>query len=232
MPSPDNGKTVAKPAGASDDNQASLSAAWLKADPEPLSQLSRQRLLLTSIREFANGKRQILWSGAGARAHRRRMIGFSSGVIALVSGGSAAALLVPIANLMGVKIVSATLAFASGIITLLSASFYDDKETARMYVAAAAYGDLRDRISVVLNKPDLTLAEAHRAYVRFTEQSSKLSKDHDQLIGQAAMREVSAAIAKRLLKEGGSYQLLKEAHLDYYVVGNSRRRWSWSLRKS
>ena len=64
----------------------------------------------TSPRDWE--KRQILWLGADARAQRRKMISFASGVLALISGGSAAALLAPTANFLEVKVLSAALAKA------------------------------------------------------------------------------------------------------------------------
>lgn len=170
-----------------------------KAKDEPtLSDTQRQNLL--AIREIANQKRLSLWKKAQFRSGRRKSINVASGCLALISGGSAAALLIPVANLISLKLMTAGLAFISGTISLITNTFFDDRETSQIYEGAGAYGELRDRVGVILNKPGLTAAEAHTAYERFTDQSSKLAKDYDQLLDAGAMDEITTQAQSELEK--------------------------------
>jgi hypothetical protein len=106
--------------------------------------------------------------------------------------------LAPVADLIGLKLLTAGLALVSGTISLVTNTFFDDKETARTYEGAGAYGELRDRVGVLLNKPGLTVAEAYTAYERFTDQSSKLAKDYDQLLDAGAMEEIATKVQAAL----------------------------------
>jgi hypothetical protein len=178
----------------------------VKAEEE---QLASMQLQIESIRDLANEKRLILCAEANARRQRHKRISFASGVLALISGGSAAALLAPMGNFLELKVLSAALALSSGAISLLNTTFYDDKETARMYAGSSSYGDLRARIDVILSRPALTVAEAYRAYERFVDQSSKLNKEHDQLINPAAMREISARVEGNLQTRAQDLKLSK-----------------------
>jgi hypothetical protein len=92
---------------------------------------------------------------------------------------------------------TAALAFISGAISLITNTFFDDKDTAKMYEGAGAYGD---RVGVLLNKPGLTGAEAHAAYGAFTEQSGKLAKDCDHLLDAGAPDQIANNVLEALTK--------------------------------
>ena len=68
-------------------------------------------------------------------------------------------------------------------------------------------------MGVILNKPGLTVAEAHVAYERFTDQSSKLAKDYDQLLDAGAMDEITTEVRSALekYKETANQEELRES---------------------
>jgi hypothetical protein len=110
---------------------------------------------------------------------------FRSGCIA---GGAASALVAPAADIIGVKVFAAALAFVSGIISLVTSAFLDEKETAKINEGAARYGELRDRADIFLNSRNRELEEVDATYQRLTEQQTSAARFRRSGNARAARR--------------------------------------------
>jgi hypothetical protein len=160
--------------------------------------------VLTSIeyiRSVAHEKRLLLLKQAQSRVNTKKYIYVLSGSLALISGGAASALVAPAADVIGVKLVAAGLAFISGVIALVTSAFFDEKETAKINEGAGRYGELRDRSDVVLNSRVRKVAELDAIFDRLTAQQSKLQQDFDQWIDVETIQKKSEAILLELNKQ-------------------------------
>lgn len=183
--------------------------------PEQKAQLPGVLRNIENLREVANEKREMLLATSQGRSRKRRGIYVASGVLALLSGGSCAALIAPVTDLIGVKILSALFALTSGVISLVTTAYYDDKETGQINEGAGRYGDLRDQADVARSNPSLRLAEAHAAFAELTKQQSKLNSTYDQWIdaqeiGRRA-REIADRINARAKREDDERQAKAQA---------------------
>lgn len=157
--------------------------------------------VLTSIRyirEVSHEKRVLLMTKAQKRVGRKKAIYVISGSLALLSGGTASALVAPAADFIGVKIMAAALAFVSGVISLVTTAFFDEKETAKMNEGGGRYGELRDRADVILNSRVRKVTELDASYGRLSEQQSKLQQEFDQWIDIATIQAKSKEILDKL----------------------------------
>jgi hypothetical protein len=156
---------------------------------------------IRNIREVSHEKRVLLMSRAQKRTGRKKVIYVVSGSLALLSGGTASALVAPAADVIGVKIMAAALAFVSGVISLVTTAFFDEKETAKMNEGAGRYGELRDRADVILGSRVRQVKELDAIFNRLTEQQSKLQQEFDQWIDVTTIQARSAAIQAKLNAE-------------------------------
>ena len=109
-------------------------------------------------------KRSLLHNAAIKRADRRKKLRFFAGMLALLSGASITAVLATfVEDSRAIKILSAVLAFASGLISLLLEGFYDPQDTQHMFSGAFEFLALRDKVDIQRRRPKLTDVEAHKA---------------------------------------------------------------------
>lgn len=156
------------------------------------------------MREVSHEKRVLLLSRAQKRVGRKKIIYVVSGSLALLSGGTASALVAPAADVIGVKIMAAGLAFVSGVISLVTTAFFDEKETAKMNEGAGRYGELRDRADVVLNSRTRQVKELDAIFSRLTDQQSKLQQEFDQWIDVDTIQARSTQILAKVNAEAAA----------------------------
>lgn len=106
--------------------------------------------------EAAQMKRAMLGKLAYLRSKRGRRLQFIAGSLALLSAASMTAIIADVANSLTVKIVTALLSLASGLITLSISTFYDDRETRRISDGAAKFLALRDETDLLRKRTDMT----------------------------------------------------------------------------
>jgi hypothetical protein len=128
----------------------------------------------------ASHKRDHLMRLAERRRKWRRHLIVFSGIIALISGGAITAVISNLTDSMTIKVLSASLAFASGLTSLFLGTYFDDKETQKMYEGAARYLEFRDRAKRAVMKP-LSPAAAYETFAKLQEEYAKLAKDYDPL---------------------------------------------------
>jgi hypothetical protein len=128
-------------------------------------------------------KRDVLLNKANGRRERRRKMNFTSGALALVSATFIGIIAIWIDG-VGLKIFSALLAFASGIISLAMGAFFDEKETAKMFEGAAKYLAFRDKVRSAAAKPEATAKVLHDALLKLRDENAKLGQEFDQYLGE------------------------------------------------
>jgi hypothetical protein len=101
---------------------------------------------LERLLQACSSKRSVLFNEAIRRDRFAKRLNVSAGVVALLSGLSATAVFAEFTGLTIVKVLSATLAFISGIISLCASTYVDGRDVATMHKGAAAFLDLRERL--------------------------------------------------------------------------------------
>ena len=150
-------------------------------NPEPGPESVRE--FITELRDSCWQKRMMLLNGAGRRQKWQRALHLLSGIITLVSGGSVAALLATMSGAGGLKLIGAIVAFLSGVLSLVVTTYFDVKETQKMFEGAGAYGALRDRL-VTLDDglPSLTMKTALERLAKIREDVGKAAHQYDPLL--------------------------------------------------
>jgi hypothetical protein len=178
--------------------------------PNPEGELNSVRASVTELRESCWRKRMMLWNGAARRQRWQRALHLVSGIVTLVSGGSVAALLATISGAEGLKLIGAIIAFLSGVLSLIVTTYFDVKETQKMFEGASAYGVLRDRL-INLNDglSSLAIKTAVERLAKIREDAGKSAHQYDQLLptgGQLA-KSLQALNAFRIAfpNFGGSF---------------------------
>ena len=137
------------------------------------------RVELGKLAAKCHHKRTALYDAANRRAQRRKMLHFTAGILALMSGGSITAVITVYANSTGMKVVSAVLAFVSGSITLLLDGFYDVSETQQMFSGASKFMLIRERIDIERRRPTLTDAKAFDRLSKFAAEYAEISQRYE-----------------------------------------------------
>jgi hypothetical protein len=128
------------------------------------------------------GKRQALVARAHKGTRWRKALNITAGVLALFSAASMTAVVAELTSSFGVKVVSAVVAFLSGITTLLVSSFFDEKEMQKAQEGAAKFLALRDQALLAARKPDMTEKLAFAELTRLLRSYNTLSAEYDRLI--------------------------------------------------
>jgi hypothetical protein len=126
-----------------------------------------------------------LENSAVGRLTRRKILRFVAGTLALLSGASITAVIVAFVNdSRALKILSAALAFTSGLISLLLDGFYDPQETQHMFAGANEFMILRNKLDIERTRPNLTDVRAHETLKKLTDEYGAACKKYDPLISQ------------------------------------------------
>ena len=159
---------------------------------------------LTSIRHISRlsrEKRKLLIGEFRKRGRRKKKMQVATGVLSLISGGAASALFLPAMDLVGVKAFAAVVAFASGLISIISHTYFDDKETAKISEAAGAFGELRNRADIFLNSSKRDFDEIDSIFRKLLEHQTTLQEKFDGLIEFEIVEKISAEILTDLKEE-------------------------------
>jgi hypothetical protein len=134
------------------------------------------------LQDIYNQRIAALNGAAQRRTKMHKYLRVGSGVVALVSGGAVSAALVEFLPAY-TKIVGALLAYASGIVTLMSDVFVDPKETHKMFEGAAHYAVIADRASALLDGRDMTTAkQLFDGLTKLRADGNKVNADYGPLL--------------------------------------------------
>src|SRR5262249_51164042 len=85
----------------------------------------------------AHDKRKCLFESSHRRRRFRNVLRIASGVMALLSGTAATAIFTELTSAAGMKILSATLIFVSGLISIFLDAIANPKDIEQMYSGAS-----------------------------------------------------------------------------------------------
>jgi hypothetical protein len=158
---------------------------------DPITELKR-------VAQVANIKRQALAEVAQHRTRMAKALHLGAGICALVSAGSITAIIADVTSSLGVKVVSACLSFASGVITLVFTNYYDEKETRQIYDGAAKFHHIRERADLARGRPETTEKQAFADLIKIRAEYREYSSELDRFLS-------------RRIKNKGPYAALHEA---------------------
>ena len=148
-----------------------------------ISELEELARSLLRFRDTFYQKRMMLWSRAAGRTKWQKGLYIVAGLIALFSGGAITSVVTTLTSSTAMKVIAATLAFVSGIVSLVTTNLFDPKETEKMFDGAAQYAAARDRAqSIHDRRRSLSLGQIGDALTRLRTDSNKLSRDYDRLL--------------------------------------------------
>lgn len=143
---------------------------------------------LQGVAQGCSAKRTALAKAGMRRSAWRKGLHLTSGILALLSGAGISAIIAKLTTSMAVQVFSAVIAFASGLITIVMAGYFDEKETAKIYDGAGKFLALRDQAMLVLSRPDVTEKQAYSALEKIRADYAKHSQEFDRFIPQIAAR--------------------------------------------
>ena len=134
---------------------------------------------LDQLEEMAQQKRYIFFERAQIKRARRRHLQVVSGILGLLAGFAASAVFVDFIGGVVIKICTAVVALLSGTVTLLSNSYYNTRETDKMFEAAAEFLALREKIDFERTRVG-TADQRESALGKFKTEYVKLSSKYDE----------------------------------------------------
>jgi Zn-dependent protease with chaperone function len=139
--------------------------------------------------ENTSRKREALRDEASAKRRYRRLLSAASGILAFLSGASILSLLSTyLQNSDAAKVVAALLAFLSTFVTILTQTFFDDKETLKMWQGAAEFLALREKIlDTMANYKDMTDKTAQKAIADVRKEYVKTSTKYEAEIPEEGL---------------------------------------------
>ena len=156
---------------------------------------------IIALRDTCWQKRMMLWNRAARRQQWQRALHLASGIITLVSGGSVAALLATISGAENLKLIGAIVAFLAGVLSLIVTTYFDVKETQKMFEGASNYGILRDRlVSLVDGVSELSRKTALERLGKIREDAGKAMLQYDPLLPTGNQFLRSLAVLNSLRK--------------------------------
>jgi hypothetical protein len=154
-------------------------------------------------------KRMILLEKAGHREQWQRTLHLASGIIMLISGGSVAALLATIGGGASLKLIGAVVAFLSGVLSLVVTTYFDPRETQKMFEGASNYGLLRDRLDTLRDElPTISYGIALERLQTIRADAGKASSQYDSLMPRR----------KRLVAELRALEAMQRASPAYKYI--------------
>jgi hypothetical protein len=144
--------------------------------------------LAESVIEFgrladkAQLKRLQLEKYARRRTSIAKCLHLVAGAFALVSASSITAVISDFTNLMTVKISSAALGFVSGFITLVFSTYFDEKETQRIFDGSTKFLKIREEAHLIGMRPDTTEKQAYTLLAKLQADYVEFSKEFDHFL--------------------------------------------------
>jgi len=139
---------------------------------------------IDDIIEVSQTKRERLWSRARDRTTWQRRLQFASGTIALLSGVAITSVFTALgSSSLTMKILGAVLAFVSGVLSLVTTTHLDPRETERVFGCAAKYAELRDHARSLRERHrGISLNQVQEGLAKLRGESQKLTNDCDSLL--------------------------------------------------
>jgi hypothetical protein len=135
------------------------------------------------LRNTCRNKQTMLWQSARRRTKTQKGLHVAAGVIALFSGGAITSVLTAVTSSLIMKIIAAGFAFLSGMISLLTTTLFDTRETERMFDGATQYAILGNRAQSLLDRNrTLSFNQVQNETARLTENHGSLIKQYDSLL--------------------------------------------------
>src|SRR3974377_1300867 len=134
---------------------------------------------LETVAEACRGKATTLLFFANQRTTVRKFLNIAAGVLALFSAASITAVIAELTSSFGVKVVAASVAFLSGIITLVVSSFFDEREIQKAHEGAAKFMSLRDQAHLATRRPDISEKQAFAELSNLVKLYNSISGEYD-----------------------------------------------------
>ena len=135
-------------------------------DSEEASRRIRLESLVGRIKKVeyvCNKKRAVLLEVGIKRARAANYYHVAAGVLAIVSGGVVSAAIAKYVSPTLFSIIGAVLAFGSGLVSIITSHFFDEKVTQRIFEGAASYAGLRANAELEALRPNLTEKQAYES---------------------------------------------------------------------
>ena len=156
------------------------------------------------IADFSDRKRPALMDRATARQSTSRHLHFLAAGIALLSSAGMTVVLTSGSSSLTLKVVTPLIAFAAGIINLVSTIYYDARETTRMFKGAASFLALKSKAELLLLSPPATLKGLFDAYKKLVDTYQSRSGDYDPLTGPSSVQRLHLSVKMRQAAGSGS----------------------------
>jgi hypothetical protein len=137
---------------------------------------------LETLKDAIDIRRASLLKNAEARRRGKRNVAIACGVIALLSGTGMTAVLSPALDSASLKIVSAILAFLSGLLNIVLTNLFDDKETRRMDDGAGQLLAAQLQIEYFLLSRDMAPQQIQEFYGKISDTCVKIFNGIDSFI--------------------------------------------------
>ncbi|GGF46387.1 hypothetical protein GCM10011611_61080 [Aliidongia dinghuensis] len=152
---------------------------------------------IRQISGVAQEKRLLCLKKYRARSKKKKQVQLATGILSLISGGATSALFLPAMDLVGTKLFAALVAFSSGLIALISHTYLDEKETAKLNEAADAYAELRARADIFLEGSQRNFEKIDLVLRNLVQRQAEVQRKFDSLMDT----EVIERIAREILDE-------------------------------
>jgi len=139
------------------------------------------KIQLGTLAAAAHNKRERLLQVGTARRHRRQHLHVLAGLMALLSASITAVLTKISPSPAVVQIIPAVIALLSGTLTLITSTYFDEKETADVFEGCGRFLSLRSEADLIRHKRGVTEAQAFRALETLGREYVVLSSKYDHL---------------------------------------------------
>jgi hypothetical protein len=146
---------------------------------------------IEQLLENASRKRRALRDEAFYKRSRRRFLSVASGLLAFASGASILSVLGAfLPNSDAVKLVAALFAFMSTLVTIVSQTYFDDREILKMFEGAAEFHAISDKIEQILSAAnDLTDKAVQKAIADVRKEYRNATKKYDDVVPVSGFSE-------------------------------------------
>lgn len=133
--------------------------------------------MLVELNKDAHDNSVALVDRARRAAALSRTLHIVSGILALISGSTITAIATKVLSADSWQAVSAGIAFLSGISTLLTTTFFQDREIRQIYELAGKFLAIREEGSAALQRPRSTDDDIYQAFLSLSERYSETASD-------------------------------------------------------
>jgi hypothetical protein len=141
---------------------------------------------------ICNKKRSALADVGIKHSRTGKILHVVAGVLALLSGTSVSAAITKFVQPTSFSVIGAALAFGAGLISLITSSFFDEKEMQRIAEGLAGFATLRESADLESIRPNLNEKQAYEALKSLFARYNELCARYDRLILSAVKTWPSA----------------------------------------